>query len=356
MIIRNHSSVEDSFYKTLELDKNAHPTVEEVKNAYHRLALKWHPDKNPDNRFLANEKFIAIKEAFSQLMEIYTKNPPSPPPPPPKFSRYFKKPCATLQIADIGDNAEIRDYDWNLPNIFLVNSLRKIEEKPIKEAAIVIVFCIDLFRFGDHSFLLKPFAQHPLYPLNYSAFQPLPENSFAKYKNCDDKPIVMISGTENMLTFLQLLRCEKPDIFKSKSNRQNQFAELESALCQFSPEHTTPLFSSLISRVANQLIRAAYEIIDRGLSDLNQSTFVFDKQKKEAALKALKSKIEQLTPSSFQLHVKTFNRLSKVENSELIAPYIAKLCELDNQLLTRLQTEKDGYIEPIQDQSARLAR
>ena len=47
-------------YKTLELEPTA--TKEEVKKAYRRLALQFHPDKNksPD----AHEKFIAINEAY----------------------------------------------------------------------------------------------------------------------------------------------------------------------------------------------------------------------------------------------------------------------------------------------------
>lgn len=35
-------------YKELGVTKSC--TVEELKSSYKKLALKWHPDKNPDNQ------------------------------------------------------------------------------------------------------------------------------------------------------------------------------------------------------------------------------------------------------------------------------------------------------------------
>ena len=53
------------YYKILEVSENA--TNEEIRKAYKKLAIKWHPDKNPDNKKEAEEKFKSISEAYSIL-------------------------------------------------------------------------------------------------------------------------------------------------------------------------------------------------------------------------------------------------------------------------------------------------
>lgn len=54
-----------SYYKELEITKNA--TTDEIKKSYKKLALKWHPDKNPDNKEFAEKKFKNISEAYEVL-------------------------------------------------------------------------------------------------------------------------------------------------------------------------------------------------------------------------------------------------------------------------------------------------
>src|SRR5919197_2585819 len=54
------------YYEVLGVERNA--TDEEVKRAYRKLAVKFHPDKNPDDPD-AEEKFKELGEAYDVLMD-----------------------------------------------------------------------------------------------------------------------------------------------------------------------------------------------------------------------------------------------------------------------------------------------
>jgi curved DNA-binding protein len=54
----------EDYYQVLGVDKKASADV--IKKAYRKLALKWHPDKNPNNKS-AEEKFKKISEAYAVL-------------------------------------------------------------------------------------------------------------------------------------------------------------------------------------------------------------------------------------------------------------------------------------------------
>src|SRR5215217_8104246 len=54
------------FYEILGLAKNA--SDDDIKKAYRKLAMKYHPDRNPDSKG-AEEKFKEAKEAYEMLSD-----------------------------------------------------------------------------------------------------------------------------------------------------------------------------------------------------------------------------------------------------------------------------------------------
>lgn len=82
-----------NFYEILGVSKTA--DKDELRKSYKKLVLKWHPDKNPDNLKVAEQKFKDVQEAYNCLTDDikrinydrwgHPNGPkPTPPPPPPK--------------------------------------------------------------------------------------------------------------------------------------------------------------------------------------------------------------------------------------------------------------------------------
>jgi curved DNA-binding protein len=57
----------EDYYQVLGVDKKA--SADEIKKAYRKLAIKWHPDKNPNNKVASEEKFKKISEAYAVLSD-----------------------------------------------------------------------------------------------------------------------------------------------------------------------------------------------------------------------------------------------------------------------------------------------
>jgi len=75
---RTSEENETDYYSVLEVEKTA--SNSDIRKAYRKLALKWHPDKNPDQQELATKKFKLISEAYEILSDdekrrTYDKGP-----------------------------------------------------------------------------------------------------------------------------------------------------------------------------------------------------------------------------------------------------------------------------------------
>jgi len=60
------------FYEVLEVPKNA--TDDEIKKSYRKMAMKYHPDRNPDNKE-SEEKFKKLRKRMKRFL-IHRKKPP----------------------------------------------------------------------------------------------------------------------------------------------------------------------------------------------------------------------------------------------------------------------------------------
>jgi len=55
------------YYEVLGVERTA--SAEQIKSAYRKAAMKWHPDRNPDKKHEAEENFRQASEAYSVLSD-----------------------------------------------------------------------------------------------------------------------------------------------------------------------------------------------------------------------------------------------------------------------------------------------
>uniref|UniRef100_A0A672FZ40 DnaJ homolog subfamily C member 5B n=1 Tax=Salarias fasciatus TaxID=181472 RepID=A0A672FZ40_SALFA len=69
--IKTQELLNKSLYQILGLEKGC--SHEEIKKSYRKLALRYHPDKNPDNPEAA-EKFKELNSAHAVLSDLTKRN------------------------------------------------------------------------------------------------------------------------------------------------------------------------------------------------------------------------------------------------------------------------------------------
>ena len=84
------------YYQVLGVDRKATP--EDIKKSFRKLAMKYHPDRNKDNK-QAEEKFKEINEAYEVLSD------------PKKRERYDQLGSSYQQWQQRGGNPG--NFNWN---------------------------------------------------------------------------------------------------------------------------------------------------------------------------------------------------------------------------------------------------
>ena len=98
------------YYSVLGIKKNASP--EEIKKAFRKLAVKYHPDRNPDNK-VAEEKFKEISEAYEVLGDKEKRQKYD------QFGRYWQQagktgasPWGSKRSTSYSSNVNIGDFNF----------------------------------------------------------------------------------------------------------------------------------------------------------------------------------------------------------------------------------------------------
>ncbi|MGK7958861.1 MAG: DnaJ C-terminal domain-containing protein [Crocosphaera sp.] len=91
------------YYATLGINKNA--SADEIKKAFRKLAVKYHPDRNPDDK-QAEERFKEISEAYEVLSDAEKRKKYD------QFGQYWKQ-AGQSTWPGAGANVDMGNFDFS---------------------------------------------------------------------------------------------------------------------------------------------------------------------------------------------------------------------------------------------------
>lgn len=91
------------YYATLGINKNA--SAEDIKKAFRKLAVKYHPDRNPDDK-QAEERFKEISEAYEVLSDAEKRKKYD------QFGQYWKQ-AGQSTWPGAGANVDMGNFDFS---------------------------------------------------------------------------------------------------------------------------------------------------------------------------------------------------------------------------------------------------
>ncbi len=91
------------YYATLGVNKNA--SADEIKKAFRKLAVKYHPDRNPDDK-QAEERFKEISEAYEVLSDAEKRKKYD------QFGQYWKQ-ASQSTWPGAGANVDMGGFDFS---------------------------------------------------------------------------------------------------------------------------------------------------------------------------------------------------------------------------------------------------
>lgn len=120
-----------NYYKILGIEESS--SYEDIKKSYRKLALRYHPDKNPDDK-IAEEKFKELAEAYNILSDPLKKQ---------NYDKSRKDPFFSGYSYGSGTNTHYYDHDFNWEKVSWDEVFKKKRNKKGSDISIGIQISIE---------------------------------------------------------------------------------------------------------------------------------------------------------------------------------------------------------------------